>query len=93
MKFVVAAVFCVIMAALFHMIFIMVDYGFNNPTGGGFVKAQEILDDMLRPEWKNWMHNNSAFSRSFFGMGRFILIAMCVVCFCVEALAKPKVEG
>ena len=88
MKYAVLAIVMVFMAGIFHVMFIMFDYGFNDPDVGAFRKLPEIMNDSLSPTYQNWTYNQSMLARQFFGVGRFICIALCPILFVIEAVTR-----
>lgn len=84
MKFLVAGLFLVLVAGFLHIQFIMYDYGFNDPTHGAFTKMQDVMNDTLSPEYRNWTYNHTVEQKQFFGVGRVICIGMCLACFGIE---------
>ena len=94
MKFALLAIILVLVAAMFHIVFTVVDYGYNNPDSGGFTIANDIIGDRLKtPYFQNWFDNQTSFTREFFGVGRVVILAMVVVCFAAEGFTRTKVEG
>jgi len=92
MKFAIVGIAMVLLFVVFHFLFIMIDYGYNNPDSGAF----SLIDDKLQPymdkapsEYKN----KPAELLQFFGLGRFVILAMILVCFAAEAFTRSKVEG
>lgn len=93
MKFALAAIILVLVAGIFHMVFTVVDYGYNNPDTGAFTRAHDIIrDNMKTPYYQNWLDDQQTFQLQFFGLGRFIILVMAIVLFAVEALTRPKPE-
>lgn len=88
MKFLVAAIILVLLAGTFHVLFIVYDYAYNNPDSGGFILAQEALNDSLNPYYRNWVNNRTIMMRQFFGIGRVILLALCIVMFVAEVFTR-----
>ena len=88
MKFVVLAIGMVVIAGIFHMLFIMFDYGYNNPDTGAFSRMVEELNETMSPYYRNWMWNNTLMYREFFGIGRFICMALCPILIGVEIFSK-----
>ena len=93
MKFAVIAVVMVVMAGVFHMMFIMFDYGFFNPDTGGFVQLSDKLNESMLPEYRNQAYNQSQLFKWFFGMGRVICIVLCPVFGMVELFVSKRQVG
>ena len=94
MKYVVLAILLVCLAGVFHILFIMFDYGFNNPVSGAFTKLQENFNETVEndPNWTGWYDDHQNFYLQFFGIGRFCLIGLALVFFAVEAISRSRIE-
>lgn len=93
MKFAIYGILLVLFVFVFHAIFIMVDYGYNNPVNGGFTLMRDKLNESMSPSYRSSSYNQSKMLSQFFGAGRFIILAIAVGCFVVEALDNPKING
>jgi hypothetical protein len=68
----------IMLAALFHIMFTVFDYGFNNPDSGAFTLLEEQMNETLTGDHQSDAYENMLNAREFFGMGRVIIIAICV---------------
>ena len=89
-KFAVLIVAMVLMTGIFHMIFIMYDWGFHNPDSGVFTILDEHANDTITNEtFKNSYDNNTNMFQDFFGYGRFFLLAVTVIV-CVVGITRKS---
>ena len=73
-------IFMLIMCAgLFHILFVMFDYGFNNPDSGAFTALEEQMNETLTGEYRNAAYERNVMMREFFGVGRVIIVLICVI--------------
>jgi len=73
-------------AGLFHILFVMFDYSFNNPDTGAFTRLGEIANESLTGDHRTQYNDNSVMLGQFFGLGRIILIGVCLIFLAVGAL-------
>lgn len=93
MKFLIIGMFLVLMAGFFHIQFIMYDYAFNDPTHGAFTKMQETLNESLSPQYQSWVNNHTVELKQFFGVGRVVIIGLCLGCFGIEVFDHFRKRG
>ena len=67
------------LAGLFHIIFTMFDHGFNDPDSGGFTLLQEQINETLTGDYKDTAYERNTMLKEFFGIGRVIIVGMCVL--------------
>lgn len=76
----VLIIFMLIMTAgVFHILFTMFDYGFNNPDSGGFTLLDEQMNETLTGEFRDNANARNAMLHQFFGIGRVVVLAVCVI--------------
>lgn len=92
-KFAILGIFMAVIFGFFHIMFIMMDYGFNDPEKGAFVRVQNVLNDTLSSKYQNWTNNGTVMMRQFFGVGRVVILGVIIVCFTMEIMESRKVEG
>lgn len=92
MKLAVVGVAFVLIAGLLHILFVMYDYAYNDPNDGAFIKLRESLNGSMNWEMRNKTYNNSRVVVQMFGIGRFLILAMAVVCFAIEAFSRQRIE-
>lgn len=90
MKFVIAAVVMIVMAGIFHMMFIMFDYGFHDPDAGFVPKLSERINETVDSNTQSRMNNQSIMIREAFGYCRVICIGLCIVFFIAEAVTGRR---
>jgi len=89
--FVAMAIILVVLAGIFHMLFIMFDYGFFNPDSGAFNLLRENLNNSLNDTLiKPQMQAHFNMYREAFGIGRIICIGFIPVAFIVQVIAGRK---
>lgn len=87
-KFFILAVIMVLLAGIFHMVFIVFDYGFHNSESGAFNLLRENLNNSMDSDWRNKTYNNSLMLREAFGYGRVICIILCPACFVIGVFKR-----
>ena len=92
MKFAVMAVILVAMFGVFHVLFITMDYVFNDPTEGTFTRMQDRLNETWNIQTQNSVQNMSVMLKTFFGYGRVAVLVMIPIVFFVMSTRKPKME-
>ena len=78
--FVFVAIIMVTFAFVFHMIFIMFDYAYYHPENGIFNMMPERFNETLNTQYQNSAYNQTVMLRQAFGMGRFLVLGIGVVC-------------
>ena len=74
----IIVVFMLIMcAAVFHIMFTVFDYGFNNPDTGAFTRLEEYMNETLTGDYQDTAYARNEMARQFFGIGRFVILAIC----------------
>lgn len=89
MKFAILGVAMVLLFIVFHFLFIMFDFAYNNPDNGAFT----LMDDKIAPHMlqaPSGYTNKPAELAQFFGLGRFIVLAMIIICFIAEVLSRRR---
>lgn len=66
-------------AGLFHIMFTMFDYGFNNPDSGAFTALQEQMNETLTGDYQTDAYERNVMLREFFGIGRVVIVLICVI--------------
>ena len=87
MKFALIAVTLVLFVFIFHSLFVLFDYGFNNPDSGAFTMLEEKLEDRMPMSYRN--KNDELIQ--FFGVGRFVVLAVALACFALEIIDRKRV--
>ena len=93
MRFVIVAIIMVLMAGFFHVMFIMFDNVWYDDDGGVFQVLPEKFNNSMDSETRNSSWNTTVMLRDAFGWGRVICIILVSVCFVLEAVDKPRIEG
>ena len=83
----------VMMLGLFHIVFTVFDYGFNNPESGAFTLLEETMNETLTGDYQSDAFANNQMAREFFGIGRFIIMAIIVIVGAVILFDKPNTSG
>lgn len=87
--FVVMAIILVVLAGIFHMIFIAFDYAFFEPDVGVINQLREGLNSSLNETLiKPQMQAHYAMYRQAFGIGRVICLVLIPVAFVIQMLSK-----
>jgi len=92
-KFAMAAIICVLMAGLFHMIFIMYDYAFWDDEDGAFFKLSDKLNESMDVAHQQAAYDQGVMFRQGFGICRVLCIGMCIVFFVAAALNRQQGQG
>ena len=72
-------IFMLIMCAgMFHILFTMFDYGFNNPDTGAFTVLEEQMNETLTGDYQQSAYDLNVMMREFFGIGRVVIIGIIV---------------
>jgi len=83
----------ILMAGIFHVLFIMFDYAFHDPDEGAFMKLRDVANETISNEtWKERTLDTSNNLRQFFGIARVICIILCPVMFLIAVVRKPGVS-
>ena len=88
--FLVFGVMMVMFAGIFHIMFIMYDYGFNNPDSGAFTQLRERLNESMNGSWQTDAYNKSVQLQQFFGIGRVICIGLAPVMFVIAVAGRKN---
>jgi len=76
----IVLIFMLLMTAgLFHILFTMFDYGFNNPDTGAFTALEEQMNETLTGDYQDSAYDLNVMMRQFFGIGRVVIVGICVV--------------
>jgi hypothetical protein len=86
--FMIFAVIMVLMAGIFHLMFIMFDYSFHNSESGAMWKLSDVVNESLEGDFASSTHNTSEMLRQSFGYGRVICIGIIPVAFAVNAFKR-----
>jgi len=87
-------IFMLIMCAgLFHILFVMFDYGFNNPESGAFAALEEQMNETLTGDYKDNAYERTVMLREFFGIGRVVIVAVCVIIIAFILFDRNPNEG
>ena len=91
-KFVIMVVIMATLTGVMHMLFIMFDYAFHNPTSGAMPAISDAFNDsgLLRPEYQNDSINQTRMFRDGFGIGRFVCIGLIPVCSIIIILTDKR---
>lgn len=89
--YVVAIIMMVLFTGIFHMLFIMFDYGFHNPDSGAMTQLGEKFNETLSPSMASSRYNNTKMLRQSFGISRFICIGSIPVICVVAILRRQRV--
>lgn len=92
MKFIVFAVIMVVMAGIFHMLFIGFDYAFYNDDSGAFVLLKEASEGNMNEAARNSADNLTGMFRTAFGICRVICIALVPFAFVINTTSKTQEE-
>lgn len=92
MKFVVLGVMLVMVAGLFHMMFIMYDYLYYDADHGAINMIADIFNDTLLPAYQSRAWNATVLQYEAFGMARFLFIGVAIACFAIEIWKRPQME-
>lgn len=76
----------VLIALVFHGLFIMYDYAYYNPDSGGLLKVAEVFNETLNDEYRNLTWNQTMMFRQAFGMGRFIVMGLSLLFLVISVL-------
>ena len=88
--FVVVIILMVVMAGIFHMLFIGFDYAFHNPDSGVFVKLGEAANKTMNQAARDKAENTSNMLRNAFGLARVICVGLIPVAAIIYATQKPR---
>ena len=66
-------------AGIFHILFTVFDHGFNNPDTGGFTMLEEQMNETLTGDYQQSAYDLNVMMREFFGIGRVVIVGVCVV--------------
>ena len=94
--FAVLSVTCLLLFFVFHVIFIVFDYAYYNPDSGAFIQLTETMNETLNPEYRNITYNQSVMFRQAFGIGRFVILGLCLTFFVigvVDGITTYKRKG
>lgn len=87
--FMIFVIVMVLMAGIFHMLFIGFDYVFHNDDSGAFTILDSSVNDTITNEtFRSSTENNTNMFRELFGYGRIICIAIIPVAFIINATRK-----
>lgn len=92
MKFVVLVIIMVLMAGVFHLLFIGYDYAFHNPDSGFVPLLSEAANKTMNAEYRSAAQNRSDMLKDAFGISRVICIGLIPVAFVIRATQKPRGE-
>lgn len=92
MKYVVLAIFLVLMAGIFHMLFVVFDYAYNDPTRGAFSMLQDDFNESHNDTWDDWYEDHNNLYMQFFGIGRVGCIFLAIL-FAVVGMVSKYREG
>ena len=87
MRFAIIAIILVLFVLIFHSLFVLYDYGFNNPDSGAFTMLEDKLEDRMPESYRD---KNEELLQ-FFGVGRFIVLAIALACFALEIIDRKRV--
>jgi len=90
--YVVFVIMMVLLAGIFHFLFIGFDYVFHNSDSGAFVLLSDAVNDSLNAETRNDTQNTSDMLRAAFGISRVICIGLIPISFIIYAIQKPRGE-
>jgi len=89
MKFVVLAIFMVLFFGVFHMVFIVFDYAYNDPDAGAFSLLQDSFNETVEDtDRQDWYNDHQNFYLEFFGIARFGFLALAIIFFIAAAVSK-----
>lgn len=88
-NFAILVVVMVLMAGIFHLLFIGFDYAFHDEDEGAFTKLAEAANKSMNWEYRNRSENTSNFLKDAFGLCRVICIGLIPVAFVIRATQKP----
>lgn len=89
-RYAILAIVMVMLAGIFHILFIMFDYGYNNPDTGAFTRLESMMNETLTGDYQQSAFDNNNMMRQFFGIGRFIILAICAIAFVVGVLGTRQ---
>jgi len=73
---------------IFHALFVMFDYAYNNPDSGAFTQLRDRFNDTMTTEYRDAAYNRSQTYLQFFSLGRFVFLGTCLGCFVIAALDR-----
>lgn len=73
---------------IFHGLFVMFDYAYNNPDSGAFTLLREQFNETMNAEQRDIAYDRSQLYMDFFSLGRVAFLATCIGCFVIAALDR-----
>lgn len=89
-RFAIIAIVMIVLAGFFHVMFVIMDYGYNNPETGAFRRVQNALNDTLSDSYASWVNNGTMKMRQFFGIGRVVVVGVCILACSLEILERRR---
>jgi hypothetical protein len=93
MKFLVLIIILVLLAGVFHMLFIMFNNVYYNNQNGIFKLLPDALNSSMDQEHINTTSNQTQMLRDAFGIGRVVCIGLVPIAVAIMALDRPKDIG
>ncbi|MBE3095348.1 MAG: hypothetical protein IMZ52_09990 [Actinobacteria bacterium] len=90
MKFPILIIMMVILAAVFHMLFIMFDNIYYNDQNGIFKLLPDAMNESMDASHRATVNNQSKMFRDAFGIGRVACLALIPAVVAIQLLDKPK---
>lgn len=90
MKFPIFTCISIMITGLFLFMYVMLNYGFHDPTVGAFTELDRQIDTTMDTAHANWARDILDFNHSVWGTSWVVLIIVNIVCAFVDVLRQPK---
>lgn len=80
----------VLMAFIFHVFFIMIDYAWYDTDTGAFSRLRETMNETLNTEYQAQAEEQHTMLKQGFGIARVICIGLIPVCTVIVVLGRRR---